>query len=737
MRRRGRACARISPYKKETLVVEDDQLSGGFEVPGLIVVAKSDRVFAHRRRAPAARATGVGMRLTEGCDLEPGDYVVHVDYGIGIFHGTTEITVAGQRSEVFEIEYADGGLLHVPTSHAHLLSRYVGVKGVEVKLHRLDGRRWTREREDAQKAVQDLASSLLDLQARRAVVPGYAYDVEMEGVAAFEAAFPYEETPDQAKAIIDVKRDMARPKPMDRLICGDAGYGKTEVAMRAACIAALNGRQTAVLAPTTVLAEQHYETFLARFDGTPIRIEVLSRFQGDEAKRGTRARLLSGATDIVIGTHAILSDRVAFHDLGLVVIDEEQRFGVKDKEHLKRLRATADVLTMSATPIPRTLYLSMTGARDLSLLRTPPRERVATETKIVRDSDATVRAAIERELARGGQVYFLHNRVLTIDTVATRVKALVPRARVEIAHGQMPAATLAAQMQRFARGEADVLVCTTIVESGLDIPRANTILIDRADCFGIAELYQLRGRVGRAACQGHAYFLLPEEGLIDSEARERLDALRKHAGLGAGFNIALRDLEIRGAGNLLGKAQSGHIAAVGFQLYCQLLKRAVARLRGETAPGLVDVSLNLDFLDFSPGSADIETNGACLPYDYVEDEAQRMDLHRRLAEATTQEAVRKLRAELADRYGRLPRAAERLMTLAAFRVCCAQAGISRLDMRDGRAFFYREGSRAVAFVGHPTGSTPERKLASLTRILAESAETRETTISERTHKETS
>ena len=399
---------------------------------------------------------------------------------------------------------------------------------------------------------------------------------------------------------------------------------------------------------------------------------------------------------------------------------------MKDKEHLKRLRATADVLTMSATPIPRTLYLSMTGARDLSLLRTPPRERVATETKIVRDSDEVVRAAIERELARGGQVYFLHNRVLTIDKVATRLKALVPRARLEIAHGQMPAATLAAQMQRFARGEADVLVCTTIVESGLDIPRANTILVDRADCFGIAELYQLRGRVGRAACQGHAYFLLPEEGIIDSEARERLDALRKHAGLGAGFNIALRDLEIRGAGNLLGKAQSGHIAAVGFQLYCQLLKRAVARLKGETAPGLVDVSLNLDFLDFSPGSADVETNGDCLPYDYVEDEAQRMDLHRRLAEATTQEAVRKLRAELADRYGRLPRAAERLMKLAAFRVCCAQAGISRLDMRDGRAFFYREGSRAVAFVGHPTGSTPERKLASLTRILVESMETRET-----------
>ena len=717
------ARARLRAYlaaarKKGALVVEDERLGGGFEVPGLVVVTKSDRVFAHRRKV-AVRPQAVGTRFTENLDLEPGEYVVHVDYGIGIFRGGTEIEVAGQRSEVFEIEYADGARLHVPTSHAHLLSRYVGVKGEAVKLHRLDGKRWARDKADAQRAVQDLAASLLETQARRAVVPGFAYDVAAEGVAAFEAAFPYEETADQAQAIADVKRDMARPKPMDRLVCGDAGYGKTEVAMRAAFIAAMNGRQTAVLAPTTVLAEQHYETFLARFDGTPVRIEAMSRFQGDEARRGTRARLLSGATDIVIGTHALLSSKVNFHDLGLIVIDEEQRFGVKDKEWLKRLRATADVLAMSATPIPRTLYLSMTGARDLSLLRTPPRERVATETKIVRDTDQTVRTAIERELARGGQVYFLHNRVLTIEKAAARIRALVPGAKLEVAHGQMPAPLLAAKMQRFARGRADVLLCTTIVESGLDIPRANTILVDRADHFGIADLYQLRGRVGRSSWQGYAYFLLPEEGTLDAEARERLDALRKHAGLGAGFNLALRDLEIRGAGNLLGSAQSGHIAAVGFQLYCQLLQRTIARLKGEKAPGLVDVALNLDFLDFSPGAADLETTGACLPYDYVEEEAQRMDFHRRLAETATLPAVRKLRTELADRYGRLPRAAVRLMKLAEFRVLCARAGVGRLDVRNGRAVFYRAGSPDVAFVGHVEGPTPERKLASLARILVE------------------
>ena len=714
--------ARLAAYlvaakKKGSLVVEDEALEGGFEVPGLVVVTKSDRTFGHRRAYRSAPAAAHGERFSETLDIEPGEYVVHIDYGIGRFLGSTEVEVAGQRSEVFTIEYADGAKLHVPVTHAHLLSRYVGVKGEQVKLHRLDGKRWARDKQDAQKAVQDLAASLLETQARRAVVPGFAYEVATEDLAAFEAAFPYEATPDQAAAIADVKKDMAATKPMDRLVCGDAGYGKTEVAMRAAFIAAMNGKQTALLAPTTVLAEQHFETFLARFDGTPVRIETMSRFQSAEAKKGTRARLLSGATDIVIGTHALLSSKVQFHDLGLIIIDEEQRFGVRHKEFLKRLRATADVLTMSATPIPRTLYLSMTGTRDLSLLRTPPRERVATETHVARDSDATVRAAIRRELARGGQAFFLHNRVLTIDKMAARLHALVPEARIEVAHGQMPSSLLAAKMQRFAKGAADILLCTTIVESGLDIPRANTILVDRADTFGLAELYQLRGRVGRSSRQGYAWFLLPEEGSVDAEARERLDALKKHAGLGAGFNIALRDLEIRGAGNLLGSEQSGHIAAVGFQLYCQLLQRTIARLKGENVPDLVDVTLNLDFLDFSPGSADAETDGACLPYDYVEDEAQRMDFHKRLAETATLPDVKRLKSELADRYGRLPKAATRLVKLAEFRVLCAQARVSRLDVRGGRAVFYRVGSRDPAFVGRIAGNTPEKKMSSLVKLL--------------------
>ena len=705
---RGRLEAHLAAAaRKGALVVEDGELGGGFEVPGLVVVTKGDRVFAHRRRAPRREAaTGVGQRLSESFDIEPGEYVVHVDYGIGRFLGSTEVEVGDARSEVFTIEYADGGKLHVPVTHAHLLSRYVGVKGEQVKMHRLDGRRWTKDKEDAQRAVQDLAASLLETQARRAVVPGFAYDVEAPGVAEFEAAFPYEETDDQAHAIQDVKNDMAQSKPMDR--------------MRAAFIAAMNGRQTALLAPTTVLAEQHYETFLARFAETPVRIETMSRFQSAEEKKGTRARLLSGATDIVVGTHAILSSKVQFHDLGLIVIDEEQRFGVRHKEHLKRLRATADVLTMSATPIPRTLYLSMTGTRDLSLLRTPPRERVAVETKIVRDSDETVRAAITREIARGGQVYFLYNRVSTIGIAAARLRALVPDARIEVAHGQMPSAMLSAKMQAFAKGRSDVLLCTTIVESGLDIPRANTILVDRADRFGLAELYQLRGRVGRSARQGYAFFLLPAEGLVDAEARERLDALKRHAGLGAGFGIAMRDLEIRGAGNLLGREQSGHIAAVGFQLYCQLLQRTVARLKGEHVPDVVDVTLNFDFLDFSPGSDDADATGACLPYDYVEDEGQRMEFHRRLAETSTLKDVTRLKGELADRFGKLPKAAARLVKLAELRVLCAQAGIRRIDVRKGRAVFYTADKPTPAFVEQLTAPTPEKRFAALAKRILQS-----------------
>ena len=556
----------------------------------------------------------------------------------------------------------------------------------KVKLHSLDGKRWRSEKEAAQRGIEDLAAGLLETQARRRVMPGFAFDLSDPWIAEFEALFPWQETPDQTRVIAEVKRDMASPMAMDRLLCGDAGYGKTEVAMRAAFIAVANHKQVALLAPTTVLAEQHFATFCDRMAHFPVRIEVLSRFRTPGQRAKTRAAAAKGQVDILIGTHALLTENIPFQDLGLLIIDEEQRFGVAHKERLKSLRALVDVLTMSATPIPRTLYLSLTGARDLSLLRTPPSNRVAVETLIQRDDDAVVAAAVRRELARGGQVFYLYNRVNTIGRVHERLRRVTPEARVLVAHGRMEAADLAATMAAFARGEADILLCTTIIESGIDIPRANTILIDRADRFGLADLYQLRGRVGRSAAKGFAYLLLPGEGLIDSDARKRLQALKRHSGLGAGYAIALRDLEIRGSGNLLGAAQSGHIAAIGFGLYCQLLRRTVARLKGEALPTLIDVELSLDFLDTSPGA--LGPNAAALPYDYIEDDAQRMNAYRRLAEAATLPEIDALRGELADRYGRPPVAAERALRLARLRIRAAGAHLAKIEARRGLLTFY-------------------------------------------------
>ena len=737
-----------SSAKRGAHILRLDDLSGGFELTAtsntqtlkhsntsLLVVTKSDRVFAKRKTHYRTNAAiGQGPRLSDFDDLEPGEYVVHIDYGVGRYIGSSEIVVDGRRSEVFTIEYADGGKLHVPAAHAHLLSRYVGVKGETVRMHRLDGKRWEKDKKDAQKAVTDLAAALLETQAKRETVPGFAYDVNCDGVDAFDAAFPYEETPDQVTAIAAVRTDLAAQKPMDRLICGDAGYGKTEVAMRAAFIAAMNGKQVAVLAPTTVLAEQHFETFTSRFDGTPIRIESCSRFQSAGTHKGTFQRLATGACDIVIGTHAILSSKVCFRDLGLIIIDEEQRFGVRHKEFLKRLRATADVLTLSATPIPRTLYLSMTGARDLSLLRSPPRERVAVDTRIVRDSDETIRTAIESELRRGGQVYFLHNRVGDIGRVEKRLREMFGKGkvvdescsgrkegqksslplplktttkppRIVVAHGQMDSRTLAKKMRDFERGEYDVLLSTTIIESGIDIPRANTILVDQADTFGMADLYQLRGRVGRSARQGYAYFLLPPSGIIDTEARERLAALKRHGGLGSGFNLAVRDLELRGAGNLLGSQQSGHIAAVGFGLYCQLLKRTIAMMKGEKVKEVIDVKLNLDFAN------------PRLPYEYIEEDVQRLSLMKRFAEAQDVRIVKALAAEMKDRFGPLPDEAKEYVRIAELRVLCAAASIDHIDAKGTRAVFYKTGSREVFNVIDLKGKTADRKLTELIAAL--------------------
>jgi len=701
------------------------RLSGGFVLPaGRLVVAAQPDLYAVRKQSgrrylpPATMARGT--RIESLAELAPGDLVVHIDHGVGRYTGTTEIEMDGHRAEVLTLEYAEGARLHVPVAHSHLLSRYVSVAGQPPPLHRLGGRRWLREKAEAERAIRDLAASLLETLARRQLKPGFAFHADPAWLHAFEAAFPYQETVDQEKVIAEVKADMESQRPMDRMICGDAGYGKTEIAMRAAFIAVMNGKQVAVLVPTTVLAEQHFESFRERMAAYPVRIEVLSRFRTAAERQRVLEALASGAVDIVIGTHALLQPGVVFKDLGLLVIDEEQRFGVAHKEYLKQVRQLVDVLTLTATPIPRTLYQSMTGTRDMSLLQTPPQERLAVETRIARDTDAVIRAAIVQELNREGQVFFLFNRVLTIDLMRTRLERLVPEARIAVAHGQMSAGQLSRIMRDFEGGAYDVLLCTTIVESGLDIPRANTIVIHRADRFGLADLYQLRGRVGRSSHKAFAYLLLPEQGHVDEDGRQRLAAMQKHSDLGAGFGLALRDLEIRGAGNLLGAAQSGHIAAIGFGLYCQLLRRTVARLKGERAPTLVDVDLRLDFIDLAPGAPDPEKS-ACLPYQYVEDEPQRFVLHRRLAEAVNTLEVRRLRAELTDRYGKPPAPVVRLLRVAELRIHAAERGLSRMETRDGRVWIFRAQSRdPLLSHGHLpqlTGSTADQKLAALFRLV--------------------
>ena len=698
---RNRAAAAVpapDPFESERCHAAVGALSEGFvcETASLVVVAEADlygrrREGGWRTHATAARRRAVraaGSRVSSLTDIEPGDLVVHVQHGLGKYLGMCEITFNGMRQEVLTVEYDEEAKLHVPLSHAHLLSRYVGVGKHAPRLHRLGGRRWTREKADAEAAIMDMAAALLDTQAQRELLEGHVFPPDAPWQHEFEAAFAYQETADQEKVIRAVKRQMESQRPMDLLVCGDAGYGKTEVAMRAAFKAVMGQKQAAVLVPTTVLAQQHYETFSRRMSAYPVRIEMLSRFQTRKRRSEILKGLDDGAVDIVIGTHALLQPGISFRDLGLVIIDEEQRFGVAHKERLKHMRRLVDVLTLTATPIPRTLYMSMTGARDMSLLQTPPVDRMAIETLVTRNTDRVVRDALLRELNREGQAFYLHNRVMTIERVRRRLARLVPEARIAVAHGQMPSAELAATMRRFAAGEFEVLVCTTIIESGLDIPRANTIIIDRADRFGIADLYQLRGRVGRSRHKAYAYLLLPAHGQVDSDARKRIGAVRTHSGLTVGFQLALRDLEIRGAGNLLGTAQSGHITAIGFGLYCQLLKRTVAQLKGEAAPPVVDVELKIDFLTLSPSASGPE-RAAVIPYAYLEDERLRIGIYRKMAEASRAEDVRALRDELRDRFGPSPAPVERLLRLAELRICCARQGITRVEARDGKAIFMK------------------------------------------------
>ena len=600
-------------------------------------------------------------------DLAPGDYVVHEEYGIGRFIGLTRMTLEGREVEYLAVSFAGEDMLYVPIHHADRLTRYVGADDRPPPLSRLGTRQWQFVKESARRAVEEVAQELLELYAAREVAKGHAFSPDTPWQHELEASFPYEETEDQIRALAEVKADMERPRPMDRLICGDVGYGKTEVALRAAFKAVMDGKQVAMLVPTTVLAQQHWETFKRRLISFPIRVEMLSRFRTPEEQAEILRGLREGTVDIVIGTHRLLQDDVQFKDLGLVIIDEEQRFGVTHKERFKKMRTEVDVLTMTATPIPRTLYLSLSGVRDISTIQTAPEDRLPVETHVGPYDEDLVRRAILREIGRGGQVYYVHNRVQTIETVAQKLRDLVPEATVEVAHGQMGERRLEDVMTRFARGEFDVLVATTIIESGLDIPNANTLIVDRAENFGLAQLYQLRGRVGRAAVQAYAYFFYSPRGHLNPDARARLETIAEQAELGAGFSIAMRDLEIRGAGDILGTRQSGHIAAVGFHLYTRMLAEAVGRLKAEAEgrppppppPEAVIIDLPLP---------------AYIPSDYIADTSLRLRLYRRLAGLRTLSEIGDIETELADRFGPLPDEVSNLLYQLKVKLLAIEAG---------------------------------------------------------------
>jgi transcription-repair coupling factor (superfamily II helicase) len=641
----------------------------GFRMVEAGVVVLSDHELFHReearlilpRRRLESRAIDSFLELTEG------DLVVHVSHGIARYCGMQVLEKNGHTEEHLILEFREGTRVYVPASKIDLVQKYVGGARTEPELSKLGGTSWQNRKAKVEAAVLDLASEMVDLQALRESKPGIALPPDTEWQAEFEAAFPYQETPDQLTTLAEIKQDMQRSRPMDRLVCGDVGYGKTELAIRAAFKTIDNGRQVAVLVPTTVLAEQHFRTFSQRLAEYPFVVDSISRFRSHAEQKRILERLAQGGVDVIIGTHRLISADVQFKDLGLVIIDEEQRFGVEHKERLKRLRQTVDVLTLTATPIPRTLHLSLLGIRDISNLETPPADRLAIETRIARFDRQLIRHAILRELNRDGQVYFVHNRVHNIGETAKELQGIVPEARIVVAHGQMPEHDLEQAMLRFVRREADILVATTIIESGLDIPNVNTIFIDQADIYGLADLHQLRGRVGRYKHRAYAYLLLDSERGVTPKAARRLKAIEEFTELGAGFKIAMRDLEIRGAGNILGTQQSGHIAAVGYELYCQLLENAVRTLKNQPLKTPLEVTIDLPWQAF-------------LPRDYVDGQRQRIEVYRRLARIRRPDRLQDFRQELRDRFGPWPEPTEWLLRLAELRLLAARWQVAAIHL---------------------------------------------------------
>jgi transcription-repair coupling factor (superfamily II helicase) len=657
----------------EGLLVLTGECSTGFSIPALgLTLLTEEELFGARRRPLRRPLFQKGASLAAFTELQLGDLIVHEEHGLGRYLGLQIFPVEGREGEFLLLEYAEGNRLYLPVERLGVVSKYLGGDGAPARLDRLGGSSWQRVKESVRAATRQMAEEILQLYAARSVLEGHAFSPDVPWQREFEAAFRFEETPDQIRAIEEVKADMEAHRSMDRLVAGDVGYGKTEVALRAAFKAVTDGRQVALLVPTTILAQQHWATFTERFAPFPVRVELLSRFRSANDQKAVLAGLRQGTVDVVIGTHRLLSRDVAFKDLGLLIVDEEHRFGVAHKERIKRLRKSVDVLTLTATPIPRTLYMSLSGVRDLSVIETPPLDRLPVETMISRFDRWLIKEAIERELDRGGQVFFVHNRVQSLPSMTAFLRRLVPGARVVMAHGQMRERELEGMMVRFVTGQADVLVSTAIVESGLDIPASNTIIVNRADRFGLAQLYQLRGRVGRERLQAYAYFLIPADGRIDETAQKRLHVIQELTELGSGFKLALRDLEIRGAGNLLGAEQHGHIAAVGFDLYTKLLAEAVRELKGEPEEAAVDPVVTVEVEAF-------------LPETYVPEVNQRLGLYKRLAGLTRSEAIGEIRSELVDRFGPLPLPAERLLQVVELRVAAKSLGVEKIEAADGKA----------------------------------------------------